>query len=493
MTDTTQPTDAASTVLTIQVYDNDPVGGNLVSRPTPVLAHGPLALAIPGVPAPPPQVYPPDTAQFRYWTAAEAARRGADFWAPRVPGGKWEPAATLPILIDEGDDLNAYYDRKALNFFHGAGPGGATVYSGASADVVCHELGHAILDAIKPQLWGAASDEAAAFHESFGDMSAILSALQLQEMRQSVLAETGGHLERNSRLSRLAEQLGAAIRLIAPQAVDADCLRNAVNRFTYQDPSTLPTSAPASQLSSEAHSFSRVFTGAFLEILAGVVTQGLTAAPTEQQLLTASNVVADILVKGIKAAAVAPNFYAQVAAGMVHASQAVNPAYPDILRRIFVRRSILSLGSAADASTVQAGFAVAAMAAPGAEPAAEAPLTKLALPGRLFGLGEVAVLVEAPSGARQFSALSAAPGYGSAEAPSAEAAARAFLEGLLRRDKVHQEDLPVEATSGAGITAGAAPLTARPFHHRPKSHRLRQADHGLVLERCWFDCGLRHR
>jgi hypothetical protein len=44
--------------------------------------------------------------------------------------------------------------------------------------VVCHELGHAILDALKPQLFNVASTEAGAFHEAFGDISAILCALQ---------------------------------------------------------------------------------------------------------------------------------------------------------------------------------------------------------------------------------------------------------------------------------------------------------------------------
>ena len=54
-----------------------------------------------------------------------------------------------------------------------------------------------------------------------------------------------------------------------PDAVDPDCLRNAVNSFTYQDPVNLPPMAPARQLSSEPHSFSRVFTGARCQAGAG--------------------------------------------------------------------------------------------------------------------------------------------------------------------------------------------------------------------------------
>jgi hypothetical protein len=85
----------------------------------------------------------------------------------------------LPVELDFGTDLNAFYDRKGLKFFHGSA-GERTVFSGESPDVVCHELGHAALDSFKPQLFDAASIEVAAFHESFGDMSALLSALRFR-------------------------------------------------------------------------------------------------------------------------------------------------------------------------------------------------------------------------------------------------------------------------------------------------------------------------
>src|SRR5437762_11317133 len=109
-------------------------------------------------------------------------------------------------------------------------------------------------------------------------MSAILSALQVTSLRGKVLDETGGRLNVNSRLSRLAEQLGWAIRQLSPTAVDGDCLRNAANRFFYVDPNALPPSAPSTELSSEVHSFSRIFTGAFLDALSRMLTT--VGAPT---------------------------------------------------------------------------------------------------------------------------------------------------------------------------------------------------------------------
>jgi len=202
----------------------------VIGRPQPHISAGKLALTINGT-APPAKTYAQGTANFRYWNAADALARVVSFWSQVLPANStWGPGAPLKVLLDNGDDLNAYYDRNALNFFHHKS-GTTTVYSGESPDVVCHECGHAILDSIKPQLFDAASAEVAAFHESFADISAILSAIQLPSVRQSVLAETSPNLYRSSRLSRLAEQLGWAIRQVRPDLVDPDCLRNAVNAF----------------------------------------------------------------------------------------------------------------------------------------------------------------------------------------------------------------------------------------------------------------------
>src|ERR1700722_19873079 len=290
-----RPTGGTAGTKTVSAWEDDPATKVQITRPVPVLSKKPLAYSFPS-PAPKPGMYPPGTVEFRYWTAAEALRRGADFWAARVPLSKWEVGPVLKVILDKGMDLNAYYDREALNFFHGPMPSG-TAYSGESPDIVCHEMGHAVLDSFKPELWGAASHEAAAFHEAFADISAILSALQLPSLRTAILSDTGGHFYRNSRLSRLAEQLGAAIRAQHPDAVDSDCLRNAVNSFTYQDPVNLPAMAPATQLSSEPHSFSRVFSGAAYEALGSMLsaTAAKPAAPTEKELASVANDLGGIL------------------------------------------------------------------------------------------------------------------------------------------------------------------------------------------------------
>lgn len=466
---------------TVLAWEDDPQGNTPVSVPTPNPAEKPLAFRFP-TPAPTAGQYPLGTASFRYWVAVSALRRGADFWSPGIPGGHWQVGATLPVLLDEGEDLNAYYDRKALNFFHGP-LGSGLVYSGESPDVLCHEMGHAILDTVKPGLWDAAAQEIPAFHESFGDMSAILSGLQVESLRRTVLAETNGHLYRSSRLSRLAEQLGTAIRAQAPDAVDPDSLRNAVNSFTYHDPLSLPSSAPASQLSSEPHSFSRVFTGAFFQGLAGMLTAiaKSTDSPTEAELLAVSHDMGNILLAAIRQAPIVANFYSQVATAMVQAGNTINSAYGPVLNAAFVRRGILSLQSASAigglSTTVSTPKGIAAAATAVAE---EPALARIALDGNRFGLGSRPILVTAASHPRSVSVYAAAFNGEQLTPPSADAAATAFVDDLIRRGKV---ELPQRRGVSAGLVS----------HRSLKTHRLVAGDEGLVLQRLLFDCGHRHR
>ena len=476
---------ATSNGKQIAAWENDPFGQAVPTNPPnpvrPILRPVPSLKTTVPLPVgiretqPPPQVYPTGTPEFRYWTAAEALRRAADFWSSLLPGTKWHKTVgkVLNARLDAGEDFNAFYDRQGLEFFHG-NVAGQTFFSGESPDVVCHELGHAVLDALRPQLFNVGFIEAAAFHESFGDMSALLSALQLQSVREHVLVETHGRLARSSSLSRLAEQLGFAIRQIQPDAVERNSLRNAANRFFYRDPSTLPPDAPATQLSSEPHSFSRVFTGAFLDVLAGMlkVASGSNMA-TETQLLDVSQRVGKYLVTGILQAAVVPAYYSQVAAAMVHnASEADRNA----VAGAFAHHGILSLSAAASAA---AGTAAAGVAA---APAAKGDdLGTIALSGAEYGLQAESLLVHAEAEPHRFQASPAVFGIVAGAPPSSDQAAKHFLEDLLQLGRVHIE--PAEKTGGAAF----AHALSQP--HKTKTHMLSKEAKGFRLRRLRFDCG----
>ncbi len=191
---------------------------------------------------------------------------------------KWAGTSVLRVIPDAGADLNAFYDRKSIQFFfYGRHEIGGTIFTADSADVVAHELGHAILDAYLPNAFSAASLEFWAMHEAFADWTAITNILSHDEIIQHVLNETAGNLRQSNVASRLAEHVGKAIYILTKDTNrNPDCLRNAVNDFQYIDPSTLPKDGPSNQLCAECHNFGRLFLGVLYDMLIEVYEDQLS-------------------------------------------------------------------------------------------------------------------------------------------------------------------------------------------------------------------------
>jgi hypothetical protein len=248
----------------------------------------------------------------------------------------------------------------------------------------------------------------------------------------------------------------------------------------YVPPLFLPSSGPASVLTAEPHSFSRVFTGAFLDAMAGMLLAAARAParPTEDELLQVSAAMGDILVAGVRSAAAASDFYSQVAGGMVQAAGQVDPVFARPLKAAFVRRGILSVASATSVRTL-ADAADSLTSRTGAvAPMSRAP-SHLALDGRQFGLGDQALIVETPSQPRKFAANAAVNDAARSPVPSSEVAARSFVEQLFKRGRV---DLSGAASDEDRID----PLSGL------KTHRLVKANGALQLKRVLCDCGLKH-
>jgi hypothetical protein len=413
----------------VRAWEDDPMseGATPIERPVPKFPKARMKLVF-DVAQPAAGLYDPGTPEFRWWTAAEALSRAVAFWQPLLAKATtWQRGTVLNVRLDAGDKLNAFYNRDSLTFFH-ATVKGRTIYSGESPDVATHECGHAILDAIRPELWGAMSHEIAALHESFGDMSALLTALQLPSVRDMVLAETGGILNRTSRLSRVAEQFGWAVRQRTPCAADPDCLRNAVNCFFYQPPEQLPILGPAAILSSEPHSYSRVFTAAFFLTLTGmVITLG---PPSSDVLLEASQDAGRLLAAAVRAAPMAPNYMSQVAAAFVAADkQLFDGKYLDAIANGFVGKGLLTESAVEAASTPPVARIMAASPVPQAGPSI------LTFPGQDFGFDRP-IVCEAPADAQQFAVAAVANDGGALRPASAEATARGFLRELLVRNHI---------------------------------------------------------
>lgn len=240
-------------------------------------------------------VYAPATTEYHAAQAFSTVARTIDTFSTAL--GQKIPwafgGARLGIHPDGGDDLNAYYarDDASLNFFHSLDKVTAkTVYSADSGEVVAHEAGHAILDALRPDYFQAWSADAGAFHESFGDITAIIMNLLDGPTRAKVIEQTGGDLSKPNAAANVGEEIGMAINHYAGRnATGGDYTRTAINNFKWQNPSTLPSKPKnPDELGSEFHNFSRLFTGAVYDVIKGINARNLRFGMTPDKALEAT-------------------------------------------------------------------------------------------------------------------------------------------------------------------------------------------------------------
>lgn len=274
-------------------------------------------------PAAAPGHYDPLTPEFDYWQTKLALISGLRNW--KVLTGDFLPRwfgnqRALPVITDSGDDLNAFYDRSSLQFFHHEFDG-ITVHSAESVDVVCHEQGHAFLDAIRSDFFEVPFIEVGAQHEAFGDCCAILVALEDKAVRDAVIAASPD-LSANQFVESLAEQLGDAIRReYGPDSVESGALRHALNTFKWVDPTTLPSSAPANKLAGEVHSFARVFVGAFYDVIRNIYNGG---KKDSTGLRNASRTAGKLLIAALRTVPAAPRIFEGVGQRMVQVDVTTN-------------------------------------------------------------------------------------------------------------------------------------------------------------------------
>ena len=307
------------------------------------------------------------------WQAREAALAAVEmFEGLHGPVTKWARSSRgrkLNLGRDEGVDLNAYYDGEGVMFFHHP-VGSRTFFSGASTDVVSHEVGHALLDTIRPSLWDSNYSEVAAFHEAFGDCIAMLTALADAEIRKKMARLVG---KRNF-VETWGEDLAWAVKQVKGKKHNASKPRQARNTFQWALPATLPDDGPGGALINEPHCFGQVFTGCFYDVIAALYANG---AKTEANLWAAASTAAKALFAAAKAAAITPRFYQAVGRAMALHDTSDAGVLREAVRGAFANHGI-ALGSAAAAvprATV-AGRRLrsSAVAAPALMPATSADL-----------------------------------------------------------------------------------------------------------------------
>lgn len=332
-----------SAVKTINYLINDPTTGDVLVKMVPPAACS-LKTSISGYAG---GGYAYNTPQGEAASCYVTINTVAKYLISLIDTGKtftrWAAVTTLAVSPRAGRDFNAYYDRRALKFFYDVNPKTKKmVYTSESTDVVAHEFGHAFLDILRPDLWSAQSYEAWAFHESFGDIVAICNIMQYDQVLTKALTQTGNDLRKSNIISRLAEELGKALSDLTGDASYAFALRDATNSFVYVDPSTLPEDAPNDQLCSECHSFSRVWTATWYEMMVEMFKQNLTTMPALPALKLARDTAARYVLYGCQFADTVL-FYNSCANQMLHYDLTKNMGkYQNVMKAVFKKRNIIS-------------------------------------------------------------------------------------------------------------------------------------------------------
>ena len=263
----------------------------------------------------------------------------------RKPVTRWPGTRVLHINPKSGVDLNAYYDRRSLQFFYAQDPKTRkSVHSSLSVDVVAHELGHALLDSIRPDLWSMQAIEAWSYHEAWADIIAMMGVMQSNTLLKKALAETNNDFAKGSAITRLAEEMGTAIyhHTKGKDGRKPGALRHANNDFKYTRPERLPRRAPHNKLANECHSFGRVFLGAYYEFMWKVFKKEIEKG---QRPLEAAQHMRDYCARLIALASAlapaTPRFFRSVANVMLSVERQLGGNYQVELRKTFWRRKIV--------------------------------------------------------------------------------------------------------------------------------------------------------
>jgi hypothetical protein len=122
----------------------------------------------------------------------------------------------------------------------------------------------------------------------------------------------------------------------------AGALRNAWNGFIYVAPEKLPRNSNNNQLSSEPHSFSRVFLGAWYDIFCGIYDlQRQSGLDIKTSIINARDVLTSYTYNAIPNAPASIRFYNSFAKAMLVQDKINGYKYNKIMNNVFIKRNIL--------------------------------------------------------------------------------------------------------------------------------------------------------
>lgn len=263
------------------------------------------------------------------------------------------------ILPHDDVGINAFYSREDHGIHFLVMPGADhsrtkenTLRMAQSLDIGAHEeAGHLLLDGLKPAYLNFEL-ETQAFHEAFGDISAMIVALHFDQVLEQVLLETQGDLRKSNLLSRLGEQAGEAIQALSSHPHPShNYLRDAIStlqadwKYVRNEDLTEWLPKDEKKLGAEPHNFSRFFSGVWYEILTTLFEKNLASgAPPKTALQQARDTAASLILRAV--ADFAPETtacYPEIAKAMLKADKVdYGGQHQKLLLTIFRNRRLLS-------------------------------------------------------------------------------------------------------------------------------------------------------
>ena len=213
-----------------------------------------------------------ETPQFRAAHLFGTVRFVLDIWEGLLGGpvAWWHPdAPPLLELVPVVEWANAQSGPGFLETGLWHGPNGSVQPFCLNFDVIAHEVGHALLfGTLGVPVLDRIDAGFLAFHEGFGDLVALLSALFFASVRARLLEQTAGDLYALNLLNRLAET--------APHQQ----IRLASNTTTMRDVAGVRLRPDGSWfdpagLGRNAHAVSEPLTGAVFDWLVDLYEEGL--------------------------------------------------------------------------------------------------------------------------------------------------------------------------------------------------------------------------
>ncbi len=290
-----------------------------------------------------------DDPEFVYWQCQEAAHQVLSIWEQLAgPLRFWQNGQrSLPVNLDQGLGLQALYDRSQISFYRFDLTQPET-YVAASSDAVAHEVGHAILDSLRPDLWNSLLPEVAAFHEGFADCVALLVALFDDDQRSKLFSQAvnpADVLQAVNSAETITESIASAFAAFYSPGDPRTLPRQCNNTLQWALPSSLPPHAPGGHLSREPHSFGRVFTGCFFDLAHNLYTH--RAVFDQQGLLDAADLAGRLLVEAVKVAPHDPRFFQAVGRSMILIDEDSNASANHLAIRDAFNNHGIALGSSA--------------------------------------------------------------------------------------------------------------------------------------------------